>query len=207
MATYADMQARIVSETNRDDLLDELQSALLRSINQAIEFYADTRFWFNETTQPAICTPNNEYVAQPGGLRKIDRLSVQVGSNSYTLKPQSFTWVDEMARINPGNLGQPTDYAVYGYQVRLYRMPNIAYPLNFIGIINLAPLVDGGDTNAWMNEAQDLIAARARYVLYRDQFRDQAGAALAQEATAEALGRLGHETTKRLGTGRLKPSW
>jgi hypothetical protein len=207
MATYADMQARIIAETNRDDLADDLASALTRAIQRAIEFYADTRFWFNEFTQASVCTPQSEYVNQPTGLRKIDRLSVQVGANSYGLKSQPFTKIDELARAMPDNVGQPTDYATFGYQVRLWRMPNIAYPLNFIGIADLSALVKPTDANAWTNEAQDLIAARARYVLYRDQFRDPDGAATAHGAELEELGRLNHETAKRLGTGRVRPSW
>jgi hypothetical protein len=206
MAAYGDMQARIIAETNRDDLLDDLAPNLLLAINQSIEFYADTRFWFNETIQAAVCVPNNEYVTQPTGLRKIDRLAVQVGGSQYGLTVRPFTVIDEWARAAV-SIGQPTDYATYGYQVRLFRMPNIAYPLSFIGIINLSALALPTDTNAWMNEAQDLIAARSRYLLYRDLFRDQAGMQTAKMAEEEALSRLKSETAKRLGTGRMRSSW
>ena len=38
MATLGDLKARIIAETNRDDLLDDLAEALEQVINQAIEF-------------------------------------------------------------------------------------------------------------------------------------------------------------------------
>jgi hypothetical protein len=206
MATYADMQTRIIAETNRDDLLDDLATSLTRAINQSIEFYANTRFWFTEALLTAVCSPYNEYVAFPTGLRIIDRIGLTVGSTQYPLKVRSLVTIEDWAKVAIST-GQPTDYAVYGDQIRLWRQPTIAYPLTFIGIADLSALVDGDDQNAWTNEAQDLIAARARYLLYRDQFRDQAGAQTAQIAEGEALSKLKGETARRLGTGRMRSSW
>jgi hypothetical protein len=89
MATLADLKARIIAETNRDDLADDLATALDEVISRAIEFYAVQRFTFNEYRQTATTVANNQYVTLPAGTRMIDYLSVTVGSNAYPLRPQA----------------------------------------------------------------------------------------------------------------------
>ena len=48
MATLGDLKQRIIDETNRDDLQDELASALNRVIADAIDFYQAERWVFDE---------------------------------------------------------------------------------------------------------------------------------------------------------------
>lgn len=199
MATYLSLRNRIIAETNRDDLSDTLASQLLLHIAQAIEYYADRRFWFNEGIKPGVCVIGNEYANRPSGMRSIDRVTVAVGATAYKLKPSPLTLIDELAIV--ASIGQPTRYAELGDTIRLYPKPNVAYPLSFIGIVDLATLVADSDTNAWTVQGYDLITARAKATLYRNQFKDDAGAARAKEEETEARNRLNRETAERLGSG------
>jgi hypothetical protein len=209
MATLADLKARIIAETNRDDLADDLATALDEVISRAIEFYAVQRFTFNEYRQTATTVANNQYVTLPSGIRMIDYLSVTVGSNAYPLRPQAWQVIEEWNGYATTS-GQPTDYSVQTGQVRLYPVPNTAYPLTFLGVADVTPALDYSDdtsTNAWLTDGYDLLAARVRYLLYRDYFRDAEGANIALGAEQEALADLRNSVAQLLGTGRMRGSW
>jgi hypothetical protein len=199
MATYLDLRTRIITETSRDDLTDTLAGQLVTHIAQAIEFHAGKRFWFNEGIVPSVCVVGNQYAAKPATMRTVDRVTVTVGAVVRPMKARSLVYIDDLATVTSS--GQPTDYAETGDQIRMWTTPNLAFPLNFVGIIDLSPLEADSDANAWTNQGYDLITARAKFTLYRGQFKDDKGAALAQSEEAEALSKLRGETARRLATG------
>lgn len=199
MPTYADLRSRVITETIRDDLADTLSGQLTSHIARAIEFYASSRFWFNEGVLSGVCVSGNEYAAKPSGLRIIDKLSVTIGGLQRPLRALSLVDIDTLAIVNTS--GQPTDYAETGDQVRLWPKPNSAYALSFVGIVDLSALSADGDSNAWTNQGFDLITARTKYTLFRGQFYDGAKAQAAQAEEADALAKLRGETARRLSTG------
>lgn len=209
MATLGDLKARVKAETNRDDLDDELAVAFVEVIQRAITYYETMRFTFTESRTVSTTAANDEYVAVPSGLQVIDQLSVQVGSNRYPLRVQAYQTIEEWNGYATTS-GQPTDYAVSQDQIRLYPIPNTAYPLVFLGLKTVSPALDYDDdtsTNAWLVQGYDLIAARVRYLLYRDYFRDDQGASIALGAEQEALADLRKSASLLLGTGRMRGSW
>lgn len=199
MATYLDLRTRIITETNRDDLVDTLAAQLVLHIQRAIEFYASRRFWFNEGTKAGVCVSGNEFAAKPAGMREIDRISVAIGAVTRPLKERPLVWIDDMATVTTS--GQPTDYAETGDTVRMWPKPNFAYPLNFIGTVDLTALAADGDSNAWTNQGYDLITARAKYTLFANQFYDAEKSASAKNEETEALTKLLGETARRFSTG------
>jgi hypothetical protein len=212
MATYAELKARIIRETNRDDLSDTLALSLTQAIKDAIEYYADQRFWFNEAILTSVTVLNNEYVSLPGtlALRKLDLFAITIGATQYTLRMQSLKQIEEWAKAIQTQ-GQPTNFAVYGATdiptYRLWPRPNAVFPLTWIGVIDESTLSADSDTNSWTTYGYGLITARAKMLLYRDQFRDQEGAVIAANAEAQQLHKLKSETARRLGTGRMRSSW
>lgn len=206
MATLADLKTRIIAETNRDDLLDDLASQLTLAITQAVDYYSDQRFWFNEAIATAPCVIGNEYVTTPTNIIAIDSVSCLVGSIKNRLRKRSLEYIEALAGT-VSSQGQPTEYAVYGTQVRIWPKPSSAFVLTFLGVGALSALVNPTDTNGWTTSAQDLIVARAKRTLYRDQFRDMAGMQSASLAEAEALASLTAMTARKLGTGRMRASW
>lgn len=207
MATLGELKARIKAETNRDDLDDELATAFVEVIKRAIIYFETQRFTFNEVR--VVQNTAGEYNDLPIGLKFIDTLSVQVGSNRYPLRMQSYEVIEEWNGYAT-TAGQPTDFSVSDNQVRLYPIPNTVYPLIFLGVSEVTPPLDydnDDSTNAWLVQGYDLIAARVRYLLYRDYFRDDAGASTAFGAQQEALADLRNEASLQIGTGRMRGSW
>lgn len=204
MATYAELKARIIREVNRDDLGsgEELELSLTKAIARAIEFYQDRRFWFNQTIATAVTVASVQNVTRPATIRTIDRLSI--ASLDQELEKRSLAYIESLADQSP-QTGQPYDYAEYGDYVRLWPIPNAVYTLKFVGVLQEPALSADADENVWTTHAEDLIAARARMLLWRDQFNDPR-IGNAQAAEAEALGQLRSETVRRLG-GPLHPAF
>lgn len=195
MATLAEIKTRIIAETNRDDLADDLASQLILHIQRACEFFADEHFWFNAIVTTANTTPGSDLVAVPATVRRVERLTI----------PAQFAEVVEVQLgqievLDGAQTALPWRYAYYNNQLKLWPIPDQAYTLQITGLAQIdAPAADG-DSNAWTEEAQDLIVARASMTLYRDQFRDTDGVQLAASASKEALARLKRETGRRLRT-------
>ncbi len=205
MATLGQLKARVIAETNRDDLRDELAEYLLVSIRQAIDECAAERFWFNEDRITSYVTVGDQYVDLPEGLRLLDKVWLVVGNVNFPLIKRE-TWDIEDLYSTPQS-GQPTDFAVYQDQIRIWPTPTTAWQLIWQDLKDQTPLVEDDDTNSWLTYAYDLIDAKTRVILYRDYFRDGDGAAAAKIAEQQAYSRIKGETNRRIGTGRIKFCW
>ena len=202
MATLGELRNRIVTEMVRDDLSEPstgsgqgLSDQLTLHISRAIEYFSDRTFWFNSIIVSADCTAGVSVMDIPASVRRIDRLTI----------PAAFQEVrevglEEISGLEPLS-GLPYLYSGYNDQIRLYPTPDAVYSLQFTGLKQIdAPTEDGDSATVWTNQAQDLIAARTRMTLYRDQFRDPDGAQMAMAAMREAEDRLLTETARRLET-------
>jgi len=102
MATLGDLKARIIRETNRDELADApgadataaSSADLDGAIRRAIEFYAAKRFWFNETTGTTLAVIGASTAPAPIGLRVDDHADITVSGqrrrvNKRYLRPCS----------------------------------------------------------------------------------------------------------------------
>jgi hypothetical protein len=205
VATLGELKTRVITEVNRDDLADDLATILQTYIERSIDFYSSSRFWFNEFHTTSTFAINEQYTDIPEGVREIDDVWIIVGSVRYRLMRQEMA--DLEALYSVPLTGQPTDYAVFGTQIRLWPTPNIAYSGIWIGIRDVTPLVDDDSSNYWTIQGQDLIDARTRYLLYRDEFRDDFGTQQAGIAMDEAYRRLKGETNRRIGVGVTLASW
>jgi hypothetical protein len=199
MATLGDLKARIADEI----LKRNLTSQIAQHIARAIEHFADRRFWFNEARFTGDTTAGDAYVALPTELRRIDMLSITVGGSAYELVSRDWTTIEDWQGMAAS--GQPTDYALSGAQIRLYPTPTAIYPLALLGVADLPALSTDASSNAWTNEAADLIAARTRMTLFRDVLRDAEGVGLAKDAIQEAEQALDRKTTMRIGQGEVRP--
>jgi len=193
MATYAELKTRIVTEMVRSDLDDTLATQLATHIARACEYFSDERFWFNAivTTTPTVS--GTATVSVPATVRRVDRVSI----------PALGTDLREVAlsALDDGDTqAMPSEYAYSGDSLQFYPIPDQAYTLRLVGIAQINAPSDDTDENAWTDEAQDLIVARTKMTLFRDQFRDPEGAQMAMGAVQEALARLKRETARRLET-------
>ena len=187
MPTLAELKTRIVTETNRDDIAPggELESLLNDTIARAIEFHADELFWFNRASAPAETVAETATVAMPEGLR----IALSAACDGSPLRKIA---AEDMAGLSGG--GRPLLWAEEDGSIRLWPVPDAAYPLSLGGIAELGV---PADSNEWTGAGYDLIAARVRMLLCRDVLRDLDGVRLAAAAEEEALGRLRRETRRR----------
>jgi hypothetical protein len=197
MATLGDLKARIADELLKKNLTTQIAS----HIAKAIEFYSGRRFWFNTGRMlgSAVTPDADGYVALPTGTRLIDQILI----GNIVLEKRDASVIDELLSLAPST-GQACDYAVAGDRIRLYPTPSGSISLAVVGTFDLAALSSDSSSNAWTNEAADLIAARSRLTLYRDVLRDVEGMALAKEAVRDAETDLDMKTIRRLGAGRVR---
>jgi hypothetical protein len=190
MATLLELKTRIRLETNKDDIAasGEAVEALNLAIERAIEYYSDEAFWFNRDSGTASTTSGSAYVAVPYAVRVPETVS-------YSGEPLQKTSLSQIEHLTDS--GQPTHWAENGGIIQLWPIPDATYSLSVYGVAQIdAPEADGDET-VWTNEAYDLIAARARFLLYRDIWRDVEAVKLAAQAEGEALTRLRNETRRR----------
>jgi hypothetical protein len=208
--TLGDLKSRIIDETNRDDLADDLLSALNRVIADAIDYYAAERWWFTEVRTTSTCTIGNEYLALPSGVRLLDRPFLLVNQVRYPLAKRSMEEIEQFNTVVV--TGQPTDFAVFGSNIRLWPWPAQAYTVVWLEVPDATALDYGNDnaSNVWTLNAAPLLAARSKIILYRDYLsasEQDPRIANAMRQEQEAYSRLRAETNRRLSSGRIKPSW
>jgi hypothetical protein len=213
MGTLGDLKTRIMSETTRDDLADDLAAQFQTIIANSIDQYANERWWFNETRQIVFAVPGVSTTPYPAGARMIDGFYLEL-NGGVTRWPIRKISTDEMeALAQPAVTGQPTDWTPRGSLVQLFPIPNQPWQLAWDLITDVTPLLtytDDTSANFWTNQGQDLITAQSKIRLYRDYLSATAtdprlGTAMAQEA--DAYSRLRSESTRRTATGRLQPAW
>ena len=206
MSTYGELQTRIADELDRTDLTSQIQKA----IQTAIDRYERKRFYFNEARSITFNTVDaQEFYTSADqsdipNLLMIDNVKLTIsGSDKIDLDPRQYSELEYLSSNSTDDGGQPTAYAYYGKQLRLYPIPDAAYAVRVSGVFSLADLSATADTNAWMTDAEALIRSRAKRELLTHVIRDAEGAAAMAQAEAEELQSLIQATNARSSTGTL----
>jgi hypothetical protein len=195
--TYGELKSRIRVELwNRTDLDDQIELA----ISRAIEHYASKRFWFNVGRKTGASVLENQYADVPAGLRQADAVYVTIGAQECELCRSPLEEIEDLNGPTQTS-GHPSYYADFGAQIRLYPIPNEVYTLTWLGLIDLDTLANDDDSNAWTDQAQDLIAARAGWFINTRILQDAEAAAACQAEEAQAWVRLQRDTALRSGDG------
>jgi hypothetical protein len=214
MSDYGTMKSRIAREIERDDRSTEVAEA----IQSAIGLWDGTRFWFNEKVLSLNTVASQEYYAMSAlldsagaallsgeGLIEIDSFTLTYSNQPYPLNERTQGWMDMMQATSATYTGQPSDYSIFGNQIRLHPIPDAVYSCTISGLSSLSTLSADGDTNAWMTSGEALIRNQAKVLLYRDIIRDMDGVGAASQAMAEALSVLSRKTNAKVMTGRITP--
>jgi len=175
---YGQMQSTIAIELGyRTDLSTQIQNA----IQTAIAKWERTRFYFNELNaiNAFNTTANQEYYtssdyAAIATIAHIDKMWALVANNRYFLMPRTMQYLDEVS-VN-ANVAAPSvgvDYAYYAETIRLYPIPDGAYPISIQGTQRFATLVNPSDTNAWTQDAEALIRTEAKLDIWLNIIKDE----------------------------------
>lgn len=189
MATYLDMRTRIADELNRTDLTAQISKAVL----SAIAKHERQRFYFNQKTATFATVADQEYYAAAAhaDIPTLVTIMAATVTNSGVKSPLRVVPFDAIDDEQDGSIkGAPTVLAYFAQQVRLYPIPDAAYTVTMAYHYRLTTLSADADTNAWTNDAEELIRRAAKRIIHTDIERDLEAATVAAQAEAEALDTL-----------------
>lgn len=201
--SYLDLQNRIAADLTRDDLTSQIKNA----VGDAVENYETDRFFFNTTRLKTFQTVQGQQVydgsalAEIPNIIRIDNLFMPLSGSEFELcrqEPDQFEWFASTS------LGQPTDFAYSDGTILIWPKPAQIYTLRPHMHFRLSPLVADTDSNAWCNEAEQLIRTHAKLLLYINVLEDDEGAARMQAQIQTYKDKLDYETSARTATGRIR---
>ena len=194
MATLSELYARIILDTNRDDMGagGELEQAKIDAVADAIEMHAGELFWYNRASGTASTVAGTATVALPAGMR-IAQVVTWLGT---PLRRIPLEKIQAAEYVSAPVTGPPCRWAEDDGAIHLWPIPAAAYPLAVHGIADLGV---PAEENGWTVEGYRLILAEAKKILCRGPLRDPEGMALAADEAREALTGLRRETGRRGG--------
>lgn len=207
MATYLEMINRIGDESLRPDMTDQIKLC----IQDAIAHYEVERFWFNQfrdRTFPTVA--GQEFYGEADhtdipNVLEFDAVTLTVGTTRWPLAKAGYVQLEDW-NADASSRGQPSHYAYWGQQIRLYPVPDNSYQIRLSGLFRLPTLAADADETAWTKEAEELVRHRAKCLLYSQYLRDDANAARAAALEAAAHERLCTTAARRLAAGDIRPS-
>lgn len=208
--TLADISSDIADDL--DDTTDVYGAAILKAVQAAQRYCERHKFYFNETRSETFPTVDGQewYSSAdnaeiPGAVNISALYSEDAQGQRTTLRhvrPQEIETLSD----NSAASGEPYMWTYYNQQIRLYPIPGATVYTIRMGLSNyrLDPLASSTDTNAWLDEAYDMMKARAKYIIYKNTIKD---APLAEEALNDFMDQrseLFAETSKRHSTGCIE---
>jgi hypothetical protein len=216
MTDLITMRAKIADEITRSDMASRITVA----INDAIKLWEGERFAFNERRYRINTVAAQEYyelqapdllthagAAVPTGemILEIDSITSEQSNWPYPLTPRTQQWFDAHQSSPLQYTGQPDSYGIYGNQLRLYPVPDIAYPIIISALARLGPnpVAADADTNDWFTEGEMLIREQAKVILFRFPLKDPDGMHLAQSGADNAYAGLKRKMAAKAGVGLM----
>lgn len=205
---YGEMQERISGYLRRDGLTADIKDAIIKSI----KFYEGDRFHFNEGEASAITTTGVANYTLPLDYREADvfKIVTDNAGNSYVLRPTTYQNIVELDINSNTGWGQPTVYATYRDQLRLYPVPAGPYTLMLSyqrDLTEVSASSSSAATNDWFTEGANLIEAKAMGYMFRYRLRNfQAAMEFDKEALVERS-RLKQKANRQIATGFFKKTY
>lgn len=208
MASFGDLKTRIAVDLG--DALGRLHGDEIgQAVLDAIEHYSDRPFWFLEESDAASIetVSGTEAYALPSDTMNLSNVTVTASGSTYSLEKQTWGWFRERQENPTDELGQPTDYVIYGNNLYLYPTPNDALTITLWQRGRLTALSADSDTNAWTNNApKELIRAHAKMDLYNNRLLMPDAAAAMKPMVDLWYLRVFSESVDRLASGRIRPT-
>jgi hypothetical protein len=208
MSTLGTMLDRIADELARSDLTSQINKA----VQSAIRHYERKAFYFNEARKTLSTSDGAEFYTTTdfGFLDKLAEIytaRITVNGSHYLLQERDWEYLDALSSSTTSK-GDPSDFAYFGKQFRVWPIPNAARNIVISGIEKLpaASLSATGDTNYWMTDGEELIRSRAVRKLYAEVIKDVENATIWGGHEQEALMALLSETESRAMTGLPRPT-
>jgi hypothetical protein len=197
--TRAELQAKIQLDLRRNDVSDEISAA----ISAAIKEYESERFWFLEGTYTFSTTASTAWYDLPDTSQIIDTVKAQISGNWVPLDERHYSYLDDE---DTGLVtGTPAEYARYQNRMRIYPVPNSAYPME-IYFTQETTDPTASESSVWTvrNKGYELIRARAKWDVYLNRLHDTEGAMRASAAESRAYSTLKRKNDNKVMTGKTQ---
>lgn len=210
MASFLDMQTRIDDELDRGGAI---YPQIKKAIITAVKFYERKRFYFCESSFTFSTVRLQEFYTSADAAAiatspNIERLNGLFFGTRIPLTKRSFEYIDDISTLTT-SLAMPEDWAYRAESIRLYPIPDQAYTITAYSVPRLTELSADTDGNAWTNDAEALIRARAKWDLVKNVIR---GPEMAEELAAlkieeeQEFTALIKETASREALGHSVPT-
>lgn len=203
-ASFGDMKTRIANELHRSDL--ETNSHITNAIKSAIKHFERERWYFNEATTSTSLTTSAGLAtyALPADFMKIDSLKITVIGWKSDVEPMPYNEMDARDAGNSATRGPSKWYAVYGELLRLYPVPDGTYAQTLSYQKRLTTLSASADTNAWVDDLEELIRKKAKEIICRDVILDfEQADRITANIEQIVYPKMRTENDERLMSGRL----
>jgi hypothetical protein len=205
MSTLAVLKAKVANDIARSDLTSEIATA----ITDAISFYKVHRFYFNETRSTTFATLNGQSaygVSDSASIPlflELDGMFLTDSGQVYTLERRDPMELERLLDSNASS-ARPWSYAFYEQSYRFYPVPDAAYTIRPVGVIEkAAPASDSETGNVWMTEAMELLRCHAKADIYTNIVRETDKAQSMMEREVMELNRLRNKTTRQAASNRI----
>jgi len=200
MATFKEVQDRINNEyLNRTTFIEETKTA----IKAAIRFYEKRRWVFNETAVALATSAGAIDVSFPDNFLILDHIALTDAGENFELRERNYS---ELLNLNAqGHQAQPTHYAVYNQNIQLHPIPETIYAIQIGYVKRLETISAATDTNAWLEDFQDVICYHAAKLVWGMSIRNDKEAAKFASLEQMALQEI-DEHFIRTVSGRITPS-
>lgn len=200
------MRTRIAQEIKRDNI----DTLIGNAIADACYKYMQHRFFFQETIDATTTTvQGTNLYTPPNDLITIDTLEITFTPQGLIipLNKRSLSWIQARDVNIPPTQGQPTDYAYYSNQVRLYITPDAGpYTLTYYYKANIPPPVNDADAGFWMTTAEVMIRSFAKGLLYGSVLRNPTQAEFEFAISNNQFLELSGQNESLQFTGESKPT-
>lgn len=211
MGSFVNMQDRIADEVRdastaaASDIEARIQAAIL----SAIKFYERKRFYFNQDTDTfstVIGQANygSAALAAIPNIITIDsmKLTLSDGTSKDDIVPVTYETID--AADDGTQSGDPGYFSYYQQQIRLFPLPSAVRTVTISFVYRLTALSAAGDSNAWTDDAEELIRNRAASEIWDKVLKEEARADRCRIWEQQALDALMSETRLRRGPVKLR---
>ena len=198
MGNFLDMRSRILDELVNESITDnQVQNAVWDAIKEREKKF----YWFTQQTAALVTVPGQEYYTDTDldGISRIRKItSAYIGT--YPLKERFSSNVDDYRNIS----GRPIFFSRVNTKIRLSPVPDAVYSIDLTWWGRLAPLVDDTDTNAWLDDGEELIRQTAKFKLALDILHSDEDAARFSSLAERALRALRDENRKIMPEAELR---
>lgn len=200
MSTYGELTNKILDDLDRSDMTSQAQDA----IDSAINFYRVRPWFFLEARATAQTVANQEFFPLPDDYESHLLLSINISGNQYTLTQRTMDWIEERAVSSSLYTGNPTDFAIWDEQIRLYPIPNAVHTMTMSYRRQLSDLESASSSNAWTIEGFELIRRHASADVAGTILRDYQLSDRLKLHELEELQNITMQNILKLSTGRVR---